>query len=100
MVKSKIYKNIDYTGALTSHSKKKLTLNSIVKNRLHFPRSFRSLTFFYCSSRFKHFPSFYKATCFITGRSRGTMSILMISRLTFKDYAIKGFLTGFRLSRW
>mgnify|MGYP002789420592 CR=1 FL=1 len=100
MIKAKIHKNIFKSSTCYSHSRLSLTARAIYRNKLQLDSDIRSLTYFYHYKGFGGFPSFYKANCFITGRSRGVLSYFIMSRLTFKNYAITGSLTGFFMSRW
>lgn len=100
MIKAKIYRNIFKSSTCYSHSRLSLTARAIYRNKLQLDLNTRSSTYFYYYKGFGGFPTFYKANCFITGRSRGALSYFMMSRLTFKNYAISGSLTGFFISRW
>jgi ribosomal protein S14 len=100
MIKAKIYRNIFKSSTCYSHSRLSLTARAIYRNKLQLDLNTRSFTYFYYYKGFGGFPSFYKANCFVTGRSRGVISPFIISRLTFKNYAMAGSLTGFFVSRW
>jgi ribosomal protein S14 len=100
MVKSKIYRNIFYLISLKNSSKLKITYYPVFKNRLFFDNDFRAVNYLFANSRFKVFPTFYKVGCFVTGRSRGVLSNFVMSRLTFKKYAMSGDIPGFFMSHW
>lgn len=42
----------------------------------------------------------HKASCYITGRSRGYVSNYAVSRLSFKAYAMRGEYTGLKKFVW
>jgi ribosomal protein S14 len=78
--------------------------SSLFKSVIHnqFLDSFYRLM---ASSIFLSFPNHYyksriKSVCFFTGRSRGNFSKLNFSRISFKQYAGIGYLSGYRSSKW
>ena len=45
-------------------------------------------------------PTRLKNRCFVTGRSRGYIRKFGLSRITFREYAHRGFLPGVTKSSW
>ncbi len=60
----------------------------------------RSMLFSIFSSRCKTHTSRFKHNCLVTGRSRGTITKFLMSRMVFKAYAMSGVLTGVKKARW
>jgi ribosomal protein S14 len=99
MLKSKISKQFQYISNLKKFSQFRLVSSSILKNQFLNVYN-RSLVYSYNNSKLKYFPTYYKISCIVTGRSRAVISNLNISRLTFKKYSMQGDLPGFKRSRW
>lgn len=99
MTKSRISRQYYYSKNLIINSRLRLINTAILRNKL-MDVDTRSLIHSYTINKIRAFPSFYKITCLATGRARGILSNISMSRLTFKNYVIQGNLVGFKKSRW
>jgi len=98
-MKSKIFKfNNFYTGNVLN-AVKIFSVKPLLRCQL-VDVDYRTLIYGYSRPLFRSYRSKFKASCLLTGRSRGTLAGYIVSRITFKKFAIEGSFAGFKKSRW
>ena len=99
MVKSNLYKIVKTSKDINKTSDLSVVYKAVFNNKI-LDSYDRAFIYGYSQIFFKKFKSRFKSSCLISGRNRGVMSNLHMSRITFKKYAITGILSGFKKSRW
>lgn len=74
--------------------------NSSIYNEFQFIPSFTYNFYKRYYLKNVNYASRLRIRCVFTGRSRGTLSFFMMSRMVFKKLALNGFLIGVRKASW
>lgn len=97
--KLSINKDFSYRKSLLNY-KNQYRINNLLKCDLFIPTEYRQFMLLTKNNRKILLKTKLRNRCLITGRARSVYSYLKLTRMMFKNLAVKGYLSGIRKYSW